>query len=131
MKTLATRVKDLIVRICEKAERKPVYSEFEDLSDQINHQVKGARMSRKYLYDAYSEAERQVKNGVNEVSCHLKYLDDLALYLGYRNFDHFSKLPNAPFDPRIKEVLGNWYSYVRSNSGKDQVLISIYLTGRY
>lgn len=52
------------------------------------------------------------------------YLDTLAAYLGYRDFDEFIDQTEQPTPQQLVGCVGNWYYYTRESTGQDVLLRS-------
>jgi hypothetical protein len=86
-----------------------------------------------YLYKRVHQELKKIKGGNSEIRLNANFIEHVVKYLSYSNYDQFKKLQLQPVYPALKNCLGNWYSYVRCNSGEEYILISpvrIYQEGR-
>jgi len=120
----------LFIKMSEKCDRGLNYSNFKYFSKQINDKIDlsfNPFISHRYLYSKYSEIIKQKEEGETSVSINHAYLNAIAEYLGYNEFQAFEESQTSPpnkISPILLGCKGLWYSYVRCNSGRNDVLIS-------
>lgn len=97
------------------------------ISDKMNEIV-----SHKYLYENLLKATERTEDDSGELSLSPSKIDDIAHYLGFKNFNDFVESLEKPIDPVLQALTGDYYSYVRKNSMKTSLLqspVKIYRAG--
>jgi len=90
------------------------------------------RINQKYLYENMQlQANKAHERGEEEIKLSKSYLNQIVKYLGYRSIEDYElqKLTKRSINPILETCVGDWYSYVRTNSGAPTILrapISIY-----
>jgi hypothetical protein len=91
-----------------------------ELYAKANPKKEKITFSEEYLYrKLYLPAQRADRD---VLKLRPTQLNNIAEALGYKNYAHFVSVSNPMSNPIIKSALGNWYSYVRCNSGQPFVL---------
>lgn len=125
MTVKSEHVFQLLKEAVKKANLPLEHASFEPLSLQINNEPGPVYISKRYLYEnIYKQVEKAIKKGEENVRLNVAYLNRIASYLSYEDYFHFVQISSSAYSPKFNEILGNWYSYVRCNSGLDQLLIS-------
>ncbi len=116
----------LLDAVATKMESSRAYKDWKIITDDINRFVKHTSyvaFSEDYIYKTLeSGIKKAKKNGSKEIKANQGYLDALAYFLGDKNFNAYRKksvLPQA-----LKNCTGAWYSMVRCNSGREDILVS-------
>lgn len=115
----------LLEQLAEEARASLNYHGFGIMSDHILKET-GEEISQRYLYEnLWTRAQRALQEGEPHLRVLRERLDLIARLLKHRNFLDFStQQAYLRLDSPLKTCLGNWYSYVRCNSGADIVLRS-------
>ena len=119
----ARNIIQLFEAVAQKAHCGLSHADFQFLSDEINTSSE-IYITKRYLYDAYKKVQKTLENQEDKVKLNIAYLNGISSYLGFRDFISFEKSLIAPLNPILEGCLGFWYSYVRCNSGQDDVLVS-------
>lgn len=64
----------------------------------------------------------RLQKGEKEINVRPSKANAIAQYLGYANFNDFVSSIESPLPKTLKSCAGNWYSYVRANSGSPEIL---------
>lgn len=119
------QVLQLLQEAAQKASLPLEHASFGPLSEQVNDVPGQVYISKRYLYEnVFKQVERAIEKGEENVRLNMAYLNKIAAYLSYKDYYQFVYAFGSTLNARLKECLGNWYSYVRCNSGLDQVLVS-------
>lgn len=78
--------------------------------------------SKRYLSEKLYK--RLQKCDTQKVGLMRDKLEKIAQFLNYKNLQDFITKNFSPLDKRLEGCIGNWYSFVRCNSGKPDILIS-------
>jgi hypothetical protein len=97
---------------------KEIYSEMEDKMKKL------PPFKERYLYKEVYQKLKKLKSAKAVIDLNQNNIEYVAKFLGFNNYDQFKKILTEPVHPILKKCLGNWYSYVRCNSGDEYVLIS-------
>lgn len=82
-------------------------------------------VSEDYLYrKLYRRAKRAKEKGQTEISLNVQNIEYIARFLGYSGYLQFERTEHPDKNPVLFNCVGNWYSYVRCNSGNPDILIS-------
>ncbi len=76
-------------------------------------------ISQKYLDDVYRDVRKALDNNKLRIGTRRPKLDLIAKELGFKNFQFFENEILKPVDPILRNCIGNWWSIVRANVGKD------------
>jgi hypothetical protein len=79
-------------------------------------------ISRRYLSEKLHK--RLQKCDTMKIGLMRDKLEKIAEFLGFQNFNDFVNTRYSPIDARLLGCIGNWYSFVRCNSGRPDLLIS-------
>jgi len=98
-----------------------------ELAAIINKQlpVHYKRLSDRYLYETpYLSIKKAKSNGLDAIQLEASSLNSVAYFLGYDDVSafrssHFPMIPNE-----VYALEGNWWSIVRCNSGRPDILVS-------
>ena len=95
----------------------------ERLSEMYSEVTKG-RKKHLPLFDKYLYRKLQLPCDRNEeiIKASAATLNAVAQALGFESFSHFVRITDAENDPALRNSVGEWYSYVRCNSGQPYVL---------
>ncbi len=109
----------------QKANLPLEHASFGPLSEQINNVPGEVYISKRYLYEnVFKQVDKAIVKGEVNVRLNVAYLNKIAAFLSYNDFFQFIHTSSSTLNVQLRECLGNWYSYVRCNSGLDQVLVS-------
>lgn len=121
--------------IAEKALVSLTYGNFGKISDYINEERDSNEVyiTEDYLYkNVYRQIIRCEKVGEDTLALNRSFVNRIMNRLGFKSIEEFKKLIDNPIDPILSGCLGNWYSYVRRNTEKLELLrspVSIYISG--
>lgn len=121
MKTKSKYIRALLEELSERTKESFDNKGFSIMSDAVskgNISVSD-RYLREQLFDRLIQAEQ---NKEEELEIQLEKPDLIAAFLGYGNYRKFTKAVDSPIPSSLLSLEGNWYSYVRSNSGNDEIL---------
>ncbi len=102
----------LIELLAEDRNQTLDYAGFGAMSNVLDEPV-----SQRYLDDLYRDTKQKISKEIFTTRKSKLFLDKIAQYLGFKNFDEFSATCNKEFSEIIKACIGYWWSYVRANSG--------------
>ncbi len=114
----------LFEAVAEKAQCGLEHADFGFLSEEINRSGSEIYITQRYLYDAFQKSRKASEINQKEVKLNIAYLNEIAKYLTFRDFISFEKSLIEPPHPILEGCSGFWYSYVRCNSGRDDILMS-------
>lgn len=120
----------LFDKMAEKEDLPLNASSFHVFSDKIMDAVGehlGITISQKYLNEKYKIIEKSKKINKGSIVGSKAHFDAIAKYLGYIDLHDFEKKmfpPSSELSPILWACKGLWYSYLRCNSGRNDVLIS-------
>lgn len=103
----------LIEELAESLEQPMDYKGFGLMSDVLDDSI-----SQRYLDDLYRDVRRKISNEIDFTRKSRIRLDLIAQYLRYKNFNQFSLSCNKKFSDLLSACIGNWWSYVRANTGE-------------
>lgn len=118
------KVLELLKLVADKAKvGKLDYPSCIKIVERVNDEMKG-RIGEKYLYRLHLSATKaaEAKTGITpkpRESC----INILAEYAGYKGYEDFLAVRAEELE-ELYSYIGNWYSYVRSVSGEEEVQIS-------
>lgn len=115
-----TTVKKLLDALAEKTGQSLDYHGYWKMSDALESfalEKKMTSISQGYLADTYRNIKKKLDNNTKESRTSRDHLDTIACYLGYKSFEQFSSSVDKPISDVFHSCMGNWWSYVRSNSG--------------
>lgn len=91
----------------------------------LREMSEAAGLKEKYLYEyIFLRKEKARKAGTATISIQSSKLDALAKFLGYKNYQAFTRTLDNPIDPILLALVGNYYSYVRRNDAQGIILRS-------
>lgn len=103
----------LVEQLAEKTGQILDYAGFGKMSDLIDAE----HITQRYLDDLYRDMKKNEQAGKLKTGKRTYYLDPVASYLGYKNFSQFVLSLNTAKSAALMSCAGNWWSYVRDNSG--------------
>lgn len=124
MKYKAVDIMRLLQEVAMKAEMTLEYASFKEIYSKMEEELKALPFKEDYLYKRVYFEVRKMKKATDEVRLNANYIEHIAKYLDYSNYDQFKKMQHQTFYADLEKCLGGWYSYVRCNSGQEYVLIS-------
>ncbi len=133
MKFLVIDIKALLQEAAERACLSLDYSNFSALSEFINDSRKNGDIHIKedYLYkNIYRKLILYEKQQIDFISLNSSFVNQISKRLGYKSFDHFTDLKSKPIHPILLSCVGSWFSYLRRNTEKKELLrspVSIYI----
>jgi hypothetical protein len=95
---------------------------FMAMSEALQEFQEFPEVSRRYLSEKLHK--RIQDSGSMKIGLVRDKLEKIARFLGFQNFNDFVNTRYSPIDPRLLGCIGNWYSFVRCNSGRPDLLIS-------
>ncbi|MEO5644261.1 MAG: hypothetical protein ABIQ40_04790 [Bacteroidia bacterium] len=124
MKYLASDIMKLLQEVAVKADMTLEYASFKEIYSKMEEELEALPFKEDYLYKRVYQEVKKMKDEYSEISLNSNYIEHIAKYLTYTNYDQFKKMQSQPFYSALENCLGAWYSYVRCNSGEEQILIS-------
>lgn len=126
MKAKVEKVSELLKSVSERANSSLDHSYMITIAEKINEEIKGEPIiTKEYLYKHFvKKAETAIKKGEDVLSFSPIYLNKLSKFAGYESYSHFEQSEHKKIDPQLKSCEGTWYSFVRCNSGKEDLLMS-------
>lgn len=125
MKVPARFVKKMIEKAAAQAKLSLELKGFEKLSELINEEVGRIEINPRYLYEnMYSQSRKALEAGEEMIGLRMAFLDEVANFLAYENFNAFVQFALHPPDPALLTCVGSWSSYARANSGKADILLA-------
>lgn len=127
MKFLVIDIKTLLLEIANRACVSLDYSNFSALSEFINDSRKNSDIYIKedYLYkNIYRKLILYEKQHVDFISLNSSFVNQISKRLGYKSFDHFIDQKSKPIHPVLLSCVGDWFSYLRRNTEKKELLRS-------
>ncbi len=131
MKFQVKTLEQLLTKAVQQTNKSLNHADLAEMTAEINADIEegrlnGVRIGEKYIYDSIY---RQFKNLGEEEDLNLnkKYVDTIARYAGYENFnaiDASGTSLSKMGDEIINRCGGTWKSYVRTNSGRSELLIA-------
>ena len=110
----------LMDKLFEKTDLPVHVKAFRAMAEKINGEI-----SQKYLYESiHLKKDKARKKKIKAVKLHDGKLDELAAFLGFRNFRKFIESIDKPLDPILIACTGTYYSYVRRNDDKAKIIRS-------
>lgn len=119
MRYKAADIKKLLEEVALKSGMTLEYASFKEIYSKMEEALGDLPFKEDYLY---KRVMPEIKKQKKIISLNANYVEHLVKYLQFNNYDAFLKA--KPFHPVLENCVGNWYSYVRCNSGQDYVLIS-------
>lgn len=124
MRVKALEVQRLIKQLATTTGQSLDFSGFGIMGDKIEANT-GHRVPQRYLYErTWRHTKAILEAGESQVNLSLNKLDAIAQFLEFENFADFTQRPGHSTPGELSVCLGNWYSFVRCNSGKNHLLIS-------
>ncbi|MEM7655090.1 MAG: hypothetical protein AAF399_03095 [Bacteroidota bacterium] len=105
------------------------YADFADLEMNIaEFDSKSPELSQKYLYDnLLRKAQKAEEGGQETIGASVAHVKKLVRFAGFQDWAEvvqtLQKKP-SPLSAQLQSLIGNWYSYVRCNSGQPFLLKS-------
>lgn len=97
---------------------------FEEIAEQIRKQQREP-MGDRYLYESLDRKKESAKEeGSESISVQPSKLKAIAKFLGFENYQSFCEAVDKPLSNTLKELCGNYYSYVRRNDNQGILLRS-------
>ncbi|NRB46964.1 MAG: hypothetical protein HRU41_04785 [Saprospiraceae bacterium] len=82
-------------------------------------------LGQRYLYDTLYLNIQQAKRAKQAtISVDRACMDSLAFFVGFQSLDDFIKHESPQLPQSAVSIIGNWYSIVRCNSGRPDLLLS-------
>lgn len=115
----------LLEKVAKKAGHIVVNTQFPLIHEKMKEACGQPFFGEQYLYKAmYLEARKLEEQGGGMLTLKDEYLEIIARYAGYENYLHFVKSLRYELPEALMNCKGEWYSYVRCNSGEMEVLVS-------
>lgn len=98
-----------------------------ELSSLVNETLPAAYrpLGQRYLYDTvYLNIQQAKKAKEAIISVDRACMDSLAFYVGFQSLDDFVQHERPQLPKSASSIIGNWYSIVRCNSGRPDLLLS-------
>lgn len=111
-------LRKLLLALSEKTRLPQDFSGFGLMSDLI-----GKGDHQKYLYEKHQKIKAS-KDDHARIKMQDGKVDRYAQFLGYKHMRDFIQQVDAPMDPTLESLVGNYYSYVRRNDEEGIVLRS-------
>lgn len=114
-------IEKLLEALYKKTNSRPTHTSLQKLYNRFEKPVFG----EDYLYKRVLRPLMNLKKSrKKEISLNENNVDYLLAFLGYKNLDHFEHTYGKPLHAMLAACAGNWYSYVRCNSGNPVILRS-------
>lgn len=97
-------------------------SGFRSMSEALQEFREFPETSARYLSEKLYQRLQRTEESV--IRLQRDKVEKLCHFLGYQSFKEYSTQQFSPIDQRLQGCLGNWYSVVRCNSGRPDLLIS-------
>jgi|GEM_PF-5906817 len=137
-KVISRLWEEVCVKYYGQESQKVAFGELEAMAEAINEQSVNQEVlvSRRYLYEnLYRQLEKANATDEKEVNLNRAYVNKIAGYLGFRNFDEYRRqqlwqtpkeivrmpLPTSGTSHFLQKLTGNWYSYNR-NFGENEFM---------
>lgn len=130
MKFQVKRMLAFLTEVARKTGKSLDFTSLRDLTDDINTEVREGRLQgvmfgERYIYE-YIYRKIQKKKEDEYLNLNKTYVDTIARYSGYRDYSDFENTGKTKEKPKdkLKRCEGVWKSYVRTNSGRSELLIA-------
>jgi len=131
MKFQVKKLELLLSKAVQKTGKSFNHADFADMTAEINAAIfekrqNGVVIGEKYVYDNIYRKFKKM-DALDELSLNQKYVDTIARYAGFRNFQGFEEFLLAEVETKDEVILrcgGVWKSYVRTNSGRAELLVA-------
>ncbi|MEZ4885729.1 MAG: hypothetical protein R3E32_13430 [Chitinophagales bacterium] len=129
MKVEAKKIEQLLTKVTQQTGKSLNHADFKELTEEINAAIdegrlKGVMIGERYIYDnMYRPLNKMEENEFLALS--KNYLDTIARHAGYQDFRTFENLAvpkSESHDEILQRCGGTWKSYVRTNSGRSELL---------
>lgn len=118
-------IKRLLQALAAKTNKSLVRGHLQAMHDLMEKSDKKGLFSEDYLYRKIFLRVKDSDNKNNKsISLNTRNIEAIATFLGYTGYDQFIQLPDQSINALLENCVGSWYSYVRCNSGNEEVLIS-------
>jgi len=126
MEAATQHVKQLIEQAAQKARVPTTHDGLGRLSEAINEAQQAVSITQKYLYELLKGKIVQAQQaGKDTLGLSQDHLHAIALYLGFESyFDFVAQISQPAVPALLHDLCGQWYSYVRCNSGSPFILRS-------
>jgi len=114
----------LLEEVAKATDKTLGYASFDDIYSKMEEKMGELPFKERYLYKEVHQKLKKLKGANAVIDLNQNNIEHVVKFLGFSNYDQFKKMRSAPAHPILKECVGNWYSYVRCNSGEEYVLIS-------
>jgi hypothetical protein len=127
MKFNRTDIEKLLNKIAEETLLDLAHTNFTAIKERLDERYRELYPSKKpvaysdeYLYrKLYLPAQKPNRQ---TVSANVAIINAIAQSIGYDSFNHFTRVVDSDDNPVLKNCKGQWYSYVRCNSGQPYIL---------
>ncbi len=131
MKFQVKKLELLLSKAVQKTGKSFNHSDLGEMTEEINAAIDEGRQSgvmigAKYIYDNIYRKFKKMEES-EELRLNQKYVDTIARYAGFKNFKDFDNFLLAKVETKdevIKRCGGVWKSYVRTNSGRAELLVA-------
>lgn len=108
----------LLTLLGEKEKQPLDHFGFGKISQAMCADLDSEPISQRYLYDLYRKTNRKLAADIDSSSPRTYHIDLMVKYLGFSSFSHFASYQENKISNSLKSCIGNWWSYVRANSGE-------------
>lgn len=131
MKFQVKKLELLLSKAVQKTGKSFNHADFAEMTAEINAAVfekkqNGVTIGEKYIYDNIYRKFKGIDT-LDELSLNQKYIDTIARYAGFKNFKNFDDFLSSKIGTKDKVIIrcgGVWKSYVRTNSGRAELLVA-------
>jgi len=133
MKFKVKKLLELLDEVSQKTGKSLAYADLLELTAEINAEViegrlKGVVIGARYIYE-YTYRPTLKKEVGKYLNLNKSYVDTIARYAGYADFKDFETTGSRKEKVETKDKIlkycgGVWKSYVRTNSGRSELLIA-------
>lgn len=116
----------LLNAIAEETNHTLAHADIEQIYDDIKDRDPVLlSMSADYIYrKLYLHVRDAIPKRNTTIRLNKSYIEALARALGYKTYQDFLNEKHPDRKEALVKCIGNWYSYVRCNSGKPDVLVA-------
>ena len=115
-------IKTLLDKVADATGEKAVHSRLQSVYDKITQKLqKNLPFTETYLSNTLYYKVHNT-DGNKEIRLSDENIEALVSFLGYDNFDQFIRSQSETIHPLLEHCKGEWYSYVRCNSGEPYLL---------
>lgn len=124
MDATVRHIERMLEMLLAKTDQTNDFKGFKEITAQLNEQ-QDEPIGEKYIYEnLVLKKEKAKKAGRKSISVQAGKLDAIADFLDFDNYRAFCEAVDKPLSKTLKELCGNYYSYVRRNDNQGILLRS-------